>query len=123
MQPAPQARAVQRCDHRNLDHLLDPVQLLQVLVGAQRVVVPIREERKRLRERLPVAVQVVIRRRPFQGQLLLEQRVHHDRRGAGVLEPAHRVQVVHQRRGAGHQRMREAQAEIHGAEVHLLLPS
>ena len=37
--------------------------------------------------------------------VLLEQGVHDQRRGAGVLEPSGHVQILRQRRGGGHQRV------------------
>src|SRR6185503_8762480 len=78
----------------------------------------VRKERQRLGEALAVAVGVEERRELLAHDLLLEQRVHHDRRGARVLEPLHGVEVVDQRRRAGHERARQLEAEIRRAEVH-----
>ena len=54
-----------------------------------------------------MALDVHERRHLLAGDLLLEQRAHHDRGGAGVLEPADGVEVVDQRGGADDQRMRQ----------------
>ena len=52
------------------------------------------------------------------GDLLLEERVHDDRRRAGVLEPADGVQVVRKWRRSRHEWVRQVESEIGRAEVH-----
>ena len=55
---------------------------------------------------------------PLGGDLFLEERVHHDRGRARILEPAHHVHVVHQRRRPGHQGMRQIESEVLRREIH-----
>jgi hypothetical protein len=80
---------------------------------------------RKIRQRLGEGVGVDLHRldRPdlFARDLLLEEGVHHDARSAGVLEALDRVEVVHHRRGAGHERVRELEAEVGGREVHRVL--
>ena len=54
--------------------------------------------------------------------LLLEERVHHDRRRAGVLEPPHRVEVVDQRRRARHERVRQRRSPRYVVERSMRAP-
>src|SRR3970040_236881 len=62
---------------------------------------------------------LVLEGRPFVlDHLLLKERVQHDRGSSGVLQLAHRVEVVDQRRRAGHQGMGEFKTEVGGLEVH-----
>jgi hypothetical protein len=48
----------------------------------------------------------------------LEQRVHDDRSGARVLEAAHHVEVVAQRRRTDDERIRQAQTEVGRGQIH-----
>ena len=77
-------------------------------------VVRLREVGERLGGRVGGDLDVVDEAVALAGDLLLEQRVQHDRRGAGVLEPLHRVERVGERRGARHERVGETKAEIGG---------
>ncbi len=56
------------------------------------------------------------------GDLLLEDRVHDDGGGAGVLELADGVEVVDEGRGARHQGVGQLEAEVGRAEVHVFPP-
>jgi hypothetical protein len=51
---------------------------------------------------------------PLAGQadLLLEQRMQHDGRAPGILEPLHGIEVIAEWRRACDERMREAQSEV-----------
>ncbi len=49
--------------------------------------------------------------------LLLEQRVKHDRRAAAVLEPADGIQMIGEGRGARDERIRELEPEIAGRQI------
>src|SRR5687768_6258731 len=48
--------------------------------------------------------------------LLLEQRVEHDRGGAGILEPAHAIEMRAERRRPRHEGVLEAESEIRGVQ-------
>ena len=106
-QPAAHVAPVERGDDRHRDGRLDAAQLLQILVRAEREVRPGAADTTAPR-RYDSAGLVDVRRvrQLFVDQLLLEQRVHDDRRRAGVFELPDGVQVVDQRRCAGHERMR-----------------
>ena len=88
--------------------------LLEILVGPERVVAGEREVRLRFGVAVRLRFDGVPRRLGVHGELLLEQRVHGDRRGAGVLEPADQVHVIDERRRAGDQRVRQRQSEVGG---------
>ena len=104
-----------------LDRRLDLADLLEVLAGPEGEVVGLREVGERLGEALLVHLHVVDHALLFVGDLLLEQRAQDDGRRAGVLEPLHPVELVGHRRGAGHQRVGEAEAKIRCRQVHLIL--
>ena len=67
--------------------------------------------------------QEAIHHRVFRPQFLLEQGIHHQRSGAGVFQAQRGVEVARQRRGRGHQRVLELEAEVVGGKVdHVRLP-
>ena len=96
--------------------------LLEVAVRAEVEVLGRREVRERFREGVRVDVHRAVDSLALAGDLLLEERVHHDRGRARVLEPLDRVEIVHERRGARHERVGEGQAEVGRSQVHVRRP-
>ncbi len=97
-------------DDRYLDQFLDPPQLLEILVRAEDEPLRLRKIGRGFGEGVGGELEVFQRRHLLRDDLLLEQRVHHDRGGAGVLQALHLVEVVRQRRGAGHERVGELES-------------
>jgi hypothetical protein len=118
LEPARGRDAVERRDDGHRDGLADAADLLEVRVGPEAVLARLGEERARLGERVRVRLEVVEEALVRGRDLLLEDRVHHDRGGARVLEALDHVEVIHERRGARHEGMCEREAEVVGAEVH-----
>ncbi len=93
--------------------------LLQIVVELAQIVLGRRhgQERFRLAEADGLFVEEARGGLLGGGDGLLEQRIHDDGRGAGILQPPRRVQITRQRRGRGHQRAGEPEAEIVRAEI------
>ena len=99
----PDGDAVQRADHRECDRLLI-LRICSRYSSAPARNSPARESRwspRRRPRRGLVEWCRVAEACSLRDELLLEQRAHDDRRGAGVLEPADRVQVVDQGEAPG----------------------
>ncbi len=116
--PAAEADAVERADHRDVHRCLDAGDLLEVAVRSERVVLHAREIGSGFGKRLGGVLGVGELGDLVVGDLLFEERVHDDGGGAGVFETADVVELVNQRRCAGHDRVFERQAEVGGGEVH-----
>ena len=117
--PAAHAHAVERADHRDVHRLLDAGDLVQVAVRPEAVVLHFREIGDGLGERFRRVLGVGEFRDLVVGDLLLKKRVHDDGGGPGVFEAAHVVELVNERRGSGHHRVFQGQAEVGGGEVHV----
>jgi hypothetical protein len=109
---------VQGRDHRHRHDVLDAPDLLEVGVGPEAELVGAGQVRRGLGGRVRVDLEVVLGATALARDLLLEERVHHDGGRARVLEAAHGAEIVDHGRGAGQERMGQAQAEITGGEVH-----
>ena len=118
LDPALGGRAVQGRDHGDLDCRLDPLDLLQVVVRAEREDLRLGQVRRGFGMGLARPGVRAVGGELVADDLLLEERAQDDGGGARVLEAAHGIQVVGQRRGAGHQRMRQLEAEVRRREVH-----
>jgi hypothetical protein len=46
------------------------------------------------------------------GDLLLEDRVHDDRRSPAILQPPHGVEMIDERRCADHERVRQPEPQV-----------
>ena len=115
-------RAVQRGDHRDLDGALHLPQMLQVVGRTIRILARRGEMRQRIGKRGVQGVPVVDLPRRGEGDLFLEERVEHNGRTSGVLEPPHGIEVGAERGGAGNERMAEAQAHVSGRRAHVRPP-
>jgi hypothetical protein len=78
---------------------------LNVLLRAQVVGLGLREVGERLGEGLRPVAQIVVQLGLLVGDLLLEQRVHHDGRRPRLLQALHAVEGVRQRRRGGDERV------------------
>ena len=115
--------AVERRDHGNVDGRADPAEVGDRGLRAEREGLRLREERARLGVVVDPAVEEAVRGELLGDDLLLEDRAHHDRAGAGGDEAAQPVEVVGERRGADDERARQLHAEPGGREVsHLGAP-
>jgi hypothetical protein len=103
--------------------LSNPPDLFEVFVGSEAELVGARQIRGRFGVRVRVRVLKPFARQSFAANLLFEQRVHHDRGGAGVGDALNEHEVVDQRRCAGDEWVSEVQTEIVRREVHGVLLS
>ena len=123
LDPAARRRPVQRRDHRDRHGRLDPLELLQVLVGAEREASRLGEVGQRLGVRLARRL-VGIDTWPARRRTICSSKSERMTIAARprVLEAPHDVEVVGERRGARHERMRQVEAEVGRREVHGHLP-
>ena len=96
-QPRGRCRPVEGSNHRNLDGALDPTQMLQIRVRAERVLLRLGEIGHDRGELGIERIHLMNPARLGLRDLLLEERVQHDRRAARILEPPDRIQVIRER--------------------------
>jgi hypothetical protein len=116
-QPRFGGRPVQGRDHRNLDGALDLAHVLEILVRTERVLLRFGEIREDGRKLAIERVQMMNPPGRRLGDLLLEQRVKDNGGAPRVLEPPDGVQVIGERRGAGHEWIRQCETEIRCREI------
>jgi hypothetical protein len=110
--PAARRRAVQRRDDRHAHRGLHAPEVLEVLLRPEHEVLRVGEPVARLGERLGRHVERARHRELLVDDLLLERATAARRAARPRLEPAHAVEVVGERTGAGHDRVGEGEAEV-----------
>lgn len=99
LDPAAGRDAVEAADDGDVHRGLGRVDEFEVARGANAVVARhLGEVGERLGRRVGAVVERGVEREAFEVDLLLEERVHHDGRGARVLQPADAVQSLRERR-------------------------
>ena len=126
LRPAAHRDPVQACDHGDLEFELRRLQVAQVGVGAGVVVLERRHVGGRLCEAVRSDLERAVDLHLLVLDLLLEQGREHDRRRPGVLELSEGFDPLAERRGRGHDRVRQFQTQVARAEVavmeRILLP-
>lgn len=97
LDPAAARNAVEAGDHGKIDRRFGSTQMLEIQIRGQLVVVEIREVAQSLGGAVAAVRQAVIRRQAFVSDLLLKERVEHDRRRACVLHSADRIEPLGER--------------------------
>ena len=110
--------AIERSDDGNGEVGFQATQLPRVIVRAQLVLRVIRKVRCGLGGALRGRLDVVGQRALLGFDLLLEERMHDERGGPGILQLAGDGDVVAERRRSDDDRVGELQPEVTGREVH-----
>jgi hypothetical protein len=113
-QPAGLGHAVQARHHRDFQARLELAQMIQIAVQAVLEITMVGEKALRLPMAQVGVEQKTLGHGLLGAQLLLEQGMQHDGRRPGILQPQHRIQLLRQGRGRGHQGVLELQAHIVG---------
>ncbi len=93
LDPSAGRDAVEAADHRNIKRLLQPPQVIEIALGANIVALHLGKIAERLGIGLGAAAEVMIELVTLVGDLLLEQRVQHDRRCTGGLQSARQLDL------------------------------
>ena len=121
--PARQGDAVEARHHRDVQPRFQAVQVFEVALQPALEFAMARQEAVGFGMTEIGVQQEAVEHRVLRLQLLLEQRIHHQRGSAGILQLQRSVEVARQRRSRGHQRVLQLEAEVVGREVdHVRLP-
>ncbi len=92
--------------------------VLEILLRPEVKLLRLGEVGERLGEAFRAVLHVVVQFGAVLAQLLLEQRIEHDGRRAGVFHLFDAVNFLRERRGRGNQRRAKFQSEIGSLEIH-----